>query len=87
MAWAAEPEGLVGDLVGKYKASQLLGIVAMKCLLHLEDEMPGQNALINDIIKNALHPVVSSELRAVIKQHGKPRNQIQWHEFESLRIT
>ena len=45
--------------------------------------MPGQNTLINDIIKNALHPVVSSELRAVIKQHGKPRNQIQLHEFEN----
>lgn len=47
--------------------------------------MPGQKTLVNDIIKNALHPVVSSELRAVIKQHGKPRNQIQWsrHEFEN----
>ena len=32
---------------------------------------------------NALHPVVSSEIRAVIKQHGKPRNQIKWHEFEN----
>ena len=32
---------------------------------------------------NALHPVVSSEIRAVIRQHGKPRNQIKWHEFEN----
>jgi len=58
-------------------------LIAAVKMLHLEDEMPGQNTLINDIIKNALHPVVSSELRAVIKQHGKPRNQIQWHEFEN----
>ena len=42
-----------------------------------------QNTLINDTIMNALHPVVSSEIRAVIRQHGKPRNQIKWHEFEN----
>ena len=36
-----------------------------------------------DTIKNALHHVVSSKVCAVIKQHGKPRNQIQWSEFEN----
>ena len=58
-------------------------LIAVVKMLHLKDEMPGRNTLIYGIIKNALHHVVSSELRAVIKQHGKPRNQIQWHEFEN----
>ena len=65
------------------RENPLRKLIAAVKMLHLEDEMSGQNTLINDAIKNALYPTVSSKLRAVIQQHGKPRNQIQWHEFEN----
>ena len=47
-------------------------------------DFPGDNALITDSLKHALHPVFSETLRLVIRQNGVPRNLLTWDDFESL---
>ena len=73
--WLARRRPIAADLMS---ACVMLGKI---------QDFPGDNALIDDALKCAFHPVFSDTLRAVIKLNAVPRNRLTWKDFESLAAT